>query len=194
MAMSRCSGDRSFMRRPATMMSPLVARSRPAIMRNVVVLPQPEGPRRQTTSPAETFKSTSRTATKSPNVFVTFLSSMVDMNPPSPLDRAEGDPAQEMVLQEERHQYDRDKKQGFDGCEQSPAHADVAANRLRHGDRNRPGLNARQQQCEEIFIPRENEAEYGRGGKPGDDLRQADLEEYPRVGGAIDAGSILHIR
>ena len=79
MAMSRFSGGRSFMRRPAITMSPAVARSRPAIMRSVVVLPQPEGPSRQTTSPAATERSTSLTATKLPNFLVALRMSMVDM-------------------------------------------------------------------------------------------------------------------
>ncbi len=79
MAMLRFSGGRSFMRCPAMMTSPAVARSRPAIMRRVVVLPQPEGPSRQTTSPAATDRSASRTAVKSPNVLVILRISMVDM-------------------------------------------------------------------------------------------------------------------
>src|SRR5437016_3347820 len=99
--MSRFSGGRSFMRLPATMTSPAVVCSRPAIIRSVVVLPQPEGPRRQTTSPAATERSTSLTATKAPNFLVTFLNSIVDMKLGSPLDRAERHPAQQMILQEE---------------------------------------------------------------------------------------------
>src|SRR6185503_18847187 len=99
MAMSRFSGGRSFMRLPAMITSPAVARSRPAIMRSVVVLPQPDGPRRQTTSPALTERSASLTATNSPYFLVIFLTSMVDM---SALYRSERDATQKMVLQEER--------------------------------------------------------------------------------------------
>ena len=40
------------MRRPATKTSPALAFSSPAMMRSVVVLPQPDGPSRQTVSPA----------------------------------------------------------------------------------------------------------------------------------------------
>jgi hypothetical protein len=40
------------MRWPAMMTSPDVARSSPAIIRSVVVLPQPDGPSRHSTSPA----------------------------------------------------------------------------------------------------------------------------------------------
>src|SRR4051794_9973372 len=129
MAMSRFSGASSFMRRPAMMTSPDVARSSPAIIRSVVVLPQPDGPRRQTTSPAATVRSASFTAVKEPKFLVIFFKSIVDM---SALHRAEGHAAQQVVLQEERHQDDRNEEHRFDGGQQTPAHADVAADGLRH--------------------------------------------------------------
>src|SRR4051812_45153835 len=99
MAMSRFSGGKSFISLPATKTSPDVTRSRPAITRRVVVLPQPDGPSKQTTSPAATERLASLTAVKAPNRLVIFLSSMVDMV--SALDRSEGYTAQRVVLQEE---------------------------------------------------------------------------------------------
>ena len=48
-------------------------------MRNVVVLPQPEGPSRHTTSPADTFRSTFLTATSDPKSLVRSRNSIVDM-------------------------------------------------------------------------------------------------------------------
>src|SRR3990172_7468167 len=42
------------------------------MMRRVVVLPQPEGPRSEKNSPLRTSRSTWSTATTSPNVLVTF--------------------------------------------------------------------------------------------------------------------------
>src|SRR5688572_4336558 len=110
MAMSRSAGARSFMRLPATKTSPAVACSRPATMRSVVVFPQPDGPSRQTVSPAATVRSTSRTAASAPNSLVMPFSSIVDI-PPSPLDRAEGHATQQMVLQEESDENDRDEEQ-----------------------------------------------------------------------------------
>ena len=44
MAMSRSFGGTSLIRRPPMYISPLEISSRPAIMRRVVDLPQPEGP------------------------------------------------------------------------------------------------------------------------------------------------------
>ena len=52
------------------------------MIRSVVVLPQPEGPSRQTTSPGATARSTSRTAVKAPKRLVTRRSSIVDISGP----------------------------------------------------------------------------------------------------------------
>src|SRR5215203_833692 len=123
MAISRFSGGRSFMRLPAMITSPSVARSRPAIMRSVVVLPQPDGPRRQTTSPALTEREASLTARNSPYFLVIFLTSIVDI---SALYRSEGDATQQMVLQEERDQENRDEEEGFNGGQECPIGAPAA--------------------------------------------------------------------
>ena len=57
---------RAFKQDPA-----LVGRSKPAIRRSVVVLPEPEGPSIVKNSPAGTSRSTPSTATTSPYAFVT---------------------------------------------------------------------------------------------------------------------------
>src|SRR4029078_9290360 len=138
--MSRSAGVSSFMGLPAMMMSPAVTLSRPAIMRKVVVFPQPDGPSRQTTPPAATERSTSLTAMKSPNLLVILRVSMVDIWDLS-LDGAEGDAAQQVVLQEEGHQEDWDEEQRLDRGKQTPHHADAAAgHRLVHGDRHCAGI------------------------------------------------------
>src|SRR5664279_3078046 len=132
--MSRWSGLRSFIRFPAMMTSPALARSSPAIMRKVVVLPHPDGPKRQTTSPAETLKLTFLTAVNEPNCFVTPRSSIVDIA--LSLDGAERDATQKLVLQRKGHDDHRDQEQRFDSGQETPADADVTTDRLRHGDRN----------------------------------------------------------
>ena len=53
-------------------MRPPVGSSSPAIIRKVVVLPQPEGPSRQKNSPFPTVKSAPRTAAKLPKDFWRF--------------------------------------------------------------------------------------------------------------------------
>ena len=57
--------------------SPPVTVSRPEIIRNVVVFPQPDGPSRTTNSPLLMVKSIGFTASKSPNFFSTCRSSIV---------------------------------------------------------------------------------------------------------------------
>src|SRR6266849_3822532 len=64
---------------PPMRIRPEVGSSRPAIMRSVVVLPQPEGPSRQKKSPSRTVKEESRTATNWANAlwrFSTRISAM----------------------------------------------------------------------------------------------------------------------
>ena len=63
---------------PLRRISPDVGRSNPAIILRVVVLPQPEGPRKVTNSPRLTSKLKFDTALKpSENVLQTFFSSMI---------------------------------------------------------------------------------------------------------------------
>src|SRR6266850_272936 len=63
------------MSRPACTIVPALCTSSPAMMRSSVVLPQPEGPRKQTNSPLRTPRLTSFSATKSPKRLWMFLSS-----------------------------------------------------------------------------------------------------------------------
>src|ERR1700709_819070 len=58
---------------------PVVFCSRPASMRNVVVLPQPDGPSSVRNSPSLTRRSTSLTAAKSPNFRLTFSRMTLDI-------------------------------------------------------------------------------------------------------------------
>lgn len=63
---------------PFNRISPEEGRSNPAIIRRVVVFPQPDGPRKVTNSPRFTVKEKSETALKpSLNVLNTFFNSMM---------------------------------------------------------------------------------------------------------------------
>src|SRR5689334_16179912 len=57
------------MSRPPSSTRPVSGCSKPAIIRSVVVFPEPDGPSSVKNSPAPTFRSTSSTATTSPYVF-----------------------------------------------------------------------------------------------------------------------------
>ena len=62
MLTSRSVAPRLVTSRPAIRMRPSLGSSRPAIMRKVVVLPQPEGPSSVTSVPVSTVKLTPATA------------------------------------------------------------------------------------------------------------------------------------
>src|SRR6187549_2220272 len=63
------------MSRPPRRIAPPVGATKPAIIRSVVVLPQPDGPSSTTSSPCPMSRSTPATARTSPYVFVSAMSS-----------------------------------------------------------------------------------------------------------------------
>src|SRR5687768_13820041 len=104
---------------PSIATVPAVGRSKPAIMRNVVVLPQPDGPRNETNSPRSAARSKCWTAATSPNRFWMPLSSRKAMGllvslasagdrdsaartAPEQRDEAHGDPRQPEADQGDR--------------------------------------------------------------------------------------------
>ena len=64
-----CAAARSATSVPSRTTCPSVGRSNPAIIRSVVVLPQPDGPRSEKNSPGATFRLMPSTAVKSPKRF-----------------------------------------------------------------------------------------------------------------------------
>src|ERR1044071_7618001 len=84
-------------------MSPDVTLSSPASMRNVVVLPQPDGPSSTMNSPSRTSSAKSLTTHAPPNVFVTLRNSI----PISALHCSHRQPAHEILLQRECEHQNR---------------------------------------------------------------------------------------
>ncbi len=84
--MLRCAGGSRVTSRPSIEMRPLSARSRPAISRKVVDLPQPEGPSRTFSVPASSEKESPSTARTMPAAVVqcllTFSTTIADNAPP----------------------------------------------------------------------------------------------------------------
>src|SRR3954466_9462385 len=68
--------------RSPTRTSPSLGSTKPAISRNVVVLPQPEGPSRQTSLPCSMRSDTSSTTAVGPYRLVRFFSSTDATRPP----------------------------------------------------------------------------------------------------------------
>src|SRR5277367_2216228 len=84
MAISRSLGETSLTIRSPITISPLVASSRPAIMRRAVVLPQPEGPTSTINSLSRISRLMLLTAVTLLNDFVRFLRTTPAMNHKSP--------------------------------------------------------------------------------------------------------------
>src|SRR3546814_496768 len=109
-AVGRRFGPMPRMSRPPIRIDPSVGSMKPPIMRRIVVLPQPDGPRNEKNSPPRTSSATSRTAVTPPKRITTRSSStfwlMVDpafaYTPPAASRCGRGDPApsgrQEPVL------------------------------------------------------------------------------------------------
>src|SRR5688572_23142809 len=105
MAMSRDGAGTSLMRLPSSRRSPYVINSSPASILKVDDLPQPDGPSRQRNAPSATVRSRSMTA-RVPSGYVLFTLRNSTRGIASP-DRAEGEPADEMALQNEREDHYR---------------------------------------------------------------------------------------
>src|SRR5512145_2843225 len=104
MATSRYLGRTSLIRSAPIWISPEVTSSRPATMRIVVVLPQPEGPSRTRNSLSLISRSSLSTAMKPPKLLVTPLNLTDAMG--STFDSAEGESAHEMLLDDEGEDHD----------------------------------------------------------------------------------------
>src|SRR5580693_7046885 len=87
---------------PASRMRPEDGSSSPAIMRSVVVLPQPDGPSRQKNSPSSTMKVESCTATKPPKDLCRFSTRIAATAPA--LVRELGDDHEHHRPRQDRHE------------------------------------------------------------------------------------------
>src|SRR3974390_288940 len=100
-------------------MSPAVTSSRPAIMRNVVLLPQPEGPTRTTNSLSGISRLMLRTASTLSNRFTTLRSETSAMMR-LPLARAGGEPGDVIVHQKSVDQERRRRSEERTSHQHSP--------------------------------------------------------------------------
>ena len=83
----RRAGGTYVTSRPCSRIRPSVGSSKPAIMRSVVVFPQPEGPSIVKNSPSRIVNETSSTAQKSPNILVTASMTMPSARSSFPIRR-----------------------------------------------------------------------------------------------------------
>ena len=82
MATPRCDGSSSVTSRAPISIRPALVVSSPAISRNRVDLPQPDGPTNTTNSPSSILRSTPWMISVAPNDFLTPESARPDMGSP----------------------------------------------------------------------------------------------------------------
>ena len=108
------------------------------------------------------------------------------------LDRAGSHAAREVFLDKERH--DEDRHRDHDACRahQFPQVAAFGAE-ADEADRQRHRVPARQDQREQEFVPRQDEAEDRRGQDTGCRHRQHDVLDHPKAGRTVDHGRLFAV-
>src|SRR5215471_2054269 len=212
MAMSRSLGGRSLTTRSPMEISPDVISSRPATMRRVVDLPQPDGPTSTMNSLSRMWRLTSLTAcTSSYFLFRSFISTCAMASSPSMESPESGAPgagwltpasaldgageARHVVFHEER--IDEGHR---DGAEQRSRHelapeVDVAAAQLRdHPHRHRLALR-RGQEHERVdeLVPGQGEGEDTSREDPRHRDGKDDPHHGPEARGPVDACTLLEL-
>src|SRR6266850_1176470 len=182
-AMSRCEARWNVTSSPSSRMLPSDGNSSPAIMRRVVVLPQPEGPSMTKKMPLSTVNVESLTAVNPPNCLRSFstricaMSSVRKVAHDHEAERAGQDRDEGVAVKSQRqrlHQRehdDRDEKQGSARRHRRPvltAFADDDRDERRRGLR----LAGSQQHGEGIFVPGKDQAEDRGRGNARASLRQ----------------------
>src|ERR1700676_3261474 len=150
--------------------APALASVKPAITRRVVVLPQPEGPRRTRSSPSATSSEKSSTARKSPKRLLTPSSVTVAISGPLPLHYL-GE-ADESIGDQEASAADRNLQRGHRG----DGRVDLPLQILQDCDRQRCLAGRHQQQRNLKIAEADHEAKERRGDHSRPDQRQRDLE------------------
>src|SRR5918996_2633446 len=191
MLMPRRRGGRAVMSRPSTQSVPELGSSRPASSRQAVVLPLPEGPSRTMNSPVSKARSSPSSATvPSANTLRTALNSTPMAG--SGLDRAEGQPAHEVLLDQEREHDDRQRRDHSDRGDLAPQRA-VRRHETGNTDRERPPLEGNQHKGIEELIPAQDEAQDRRCGEAGRRERDQEPQEGAGAGQAIHHAGLVDL-
>src|ERR1019366_8833033 len=186
--MSRSRGDRSLTTRSPISISPLVTDSSPAIMRSAVVLPQPDGPTRQTNSPWATSRFTeSRESAALPlYCLVNSLKVTLDIGPHS------FDGTRKDTRDEVRVEGKEDDQWHEDGHDCSSGHDPVVRRQrpsliVEEDRQRRVHVAAEEHQRDQQVVPHPDELEYRQRCDRGESEGQYDaVEDFP-LARALDA-------
>src|ERR1700736_3145174 len=186
MAMSRSFGCKWFTTRPPMAMVPPLTSSRPAIMRSVVDLPQPEGPTSTTNSRSLTSRLMSLTATTGPYAFCTLvrMTSAIASDP---------QPAHDVLLSEQGHDQRRNERDHRGRAHEMPLHAELM-HELRHDHGQDRGFMRRQNQREQELVPGIEPAQDRERGEAGDRGWHGHAPERSPARAAVDHRRIFHRR
>src|SRR5918994_1028756 len=191
MAMSRSIGGTWLTTVLPIRMSPDVMASRPAIMRSVVVLPQPEGPTKTTNSLSRMCRSTSFTTWLASN----FLLSLRTITSAMTLSLDRAGEARNVVFDEERvDDRHRDRTEQRARHQRTPEE-DVAADQL-GGDADRHGLlvgRRQEDQGVDELVPRQGEGDDAGRQDAGHRHRDDDVDHGLPARGAVDARAFLEL-
>src|SRR5579864_7129999 len=191
MAMSRSMGGSSFTTLSPIRTWPELIDSSPATMRNVVVLPQPDGPTSTTNSLSRISRFTSLTACTSSYILFKFRNRTGAIA--SSLYGA--GQAGDIMLDEERiDQRHRDRAEQRAGHQRAPKEH-VAADQF-GGDADRHGFLIRRgqehQRIDEL-VPRQREGENAGGENARHRDRKDDVDHRPPARGAVDARAFFEL-
>src|SRR5215470_1650786 len=197
MAMSRSFGGTSLTTSPPISTSPSVMSSRPAIMRRVVDLPQPDGPTRTTNSWSEISRSMPRTASTSSKrltILRSLTSAIVASLGTSTLGGASGEAGDVVVHQEGVDDERRRGAQERAGHDLPPIEH-VALDERRYdadGKHQLVGGRGEGEGIEELR-PAHGEREDGRGDEAGQGHGNEDLGQGLQPPGAVDQSGLVEL-
>src|SRR4030095_13723874 len=163
---------------PPRRISPAVGATNPAIMRNVVVLPQPEGPSSTTSSPCPISRSTPATAWTSPYVLVRAVSCRRAIVSSLMLEHAR---QLDVAVRDQQARADQRDLQQRDGGDRR---VDAPLQTLQDRDRERRLPRRDQEQGHLQIAERDDEAEQRCGDDSRLDDRKRDFHERSKRGGA----------
>ena len=180
---------------PAISIVPPLGVVKPAIIRSVVVLPEPDGPSSVTNSPRRTSRSTPSTAVTLAERLAEVRAARAPAARPTAGRRpAAGDcrrHGRRLAADDEQQQQQRgrdDHQRGRDGRD---GRIDHLADLLPHLDRQRPESGVGHEDRDDDLVPGRDEREQ----RPGEDARQDDRERHPperpaRVGAQAGRGQL----
>src|SRR6266851_1115992 len=186
MAMSRSFGCRWLTTRPPMAMVPPLISSRPAIMRSVVDLPQPDGPTSTTNSRSLIARLMSLTAVTWPYALYRLLRTTSAMV----LDLEAAD---HVFLPEQRDDQRRNERDHRGRAHEMPLHAELV-HELRHHHGEDRRLVRGEDEGEQKLVPGIKPAQDGKRGQAGDGGRHRHAPERSPARAAVDHRRVFHGR